>query len=175
MTGSQVASLIISIVAVALSGISVLWQWSRSRWERPVVEVTLSQALRARMQPNFGGAVPDPTKFDFHFTIVASNVGEKPVTITGAGVDRGGIDKWFVSFGIGDRSTDFPLRLEPHDLVTFEVKRHEDEPGLQDAKARPYVIAVVRSTWWQRRRHIPAQRPVFGRVFTIGEDVGIDG
>lgn len=97
-------SILIGAVAAFLALASLLAQFRQTYWSRPVVVLHTSLAS----SPQGWDAV-----------IVATNVGERAVTITRTG--------WWYSFGThwedineANKAVKLPYRLEPHDAVVFE-------------------------------------------------------
>lgn len=148
-------STVVSSFALLVSLYALGWQLSRARWERPVVVVngvaseTESEGQERRKE----------------YRVNVTNVGERPVTILGAGWITGLANDSVESLELPQADkVSLPARLEGHDSRSWVIVRpmceqpHEIEG--------PYVLIVQRPTWREARAGAPTIRTIHGAVGT---------
>jgi len=144
---------VISGVALVVAIGTTLWQVSRSRFERPIVDV-YAQATRFEAQGH--------PKWVMH--AVVSNVGERPVTLLGVDwvVSQRRRDVLVRSGQLEPSSVTLPYRLEPYDSVPVAMTFLNMADLQADMTLRASALTVQRTTWWQRRRGRGSRRHVLG-------------
>jgi len=162
-------SAIAAWIALALSLVSLVWQFARAWWDKPVVLV--KGELRSSGE-DVDGAL------GWNGTITVTNVGERAVTLTDVG--------WWSGVGTHEELIErpatpwrLPHRLEPHDQTRFSGALSSarafgwGNPAYtvrspfsgEDARAaRPFVEIVHRPSRWRVRRSD-------GKIRTHGDDV----
>jgi hypothetical protein len=142
------ASDVIAALSLVLAVISLLWQFVRSRFDKPKI-VLIGGAPRST-----GILLTNEVKFD----AIVINVGGRPVTVTGVRWEIGrGIDQmdelpWHEQPYM-DAGPTLPFRLEPYDSHTWAIWPKGTDDGYWNVHA--LVDVVHRPSWletWRMRR-----------------------
>ena len=126
-------SLFVGLIALALSVVSVVWQFVTWRGSGPLVRVEVSQSV-----PVLPGQRPG----DLYTQVTARNLGRMPITVTSWALELpDGSGLFFVS--PAEWSSPLPFRLDSHAEASWWVRTAEVRQSCAERGIAPSTIGGI--------------------------------